>query len=204
MASNIGSDSDITSIRGAESISISYPLPPRAVSPDCAGILKSFQALDTPQGAVRYAALIEYRFRCLTITEDNFDTLLTLTHPSHIQSLCRLLLESQFKGPQQVLSITHLKTMEKSWTGKIRRTWTLQSSGNEFHTRPFYSAYITPEWHVAHELCVVAVSLKAYKKIMQAANSEHLLYRVRVIQPPRELNTYIYSPLRVGELFLLS
>jgi len=132
--------------------------------------LRPMRLLDSPQGVLRDAALVEYKFLSFTITGDNTRTILQSFLPAQATKFARGVLSwLGFRGGLMVVDTETLDYLENMWTGELRQTKPLAAQ-KSFHTRVNFKTWLTNEWVIVKELSCLAISNDAIDVLMESAN----------------------------------
>ena len=62
--------------------------------------------------------------------------------------------------------------MEEQWTGTSWLPTSHQHKEAQFHTIISYTTYISPQWHLIHELFAIAIAEDAWPDIIIASGSK--------------------------------
>ena len=127
----------------------------------------SFVALDSSKGAVRHAALVESKYCCVYITEDNVQTLLLSIQPNKLDRFCSLVLTSMTDSI--LLDQPGLDAMEEQWTGTRKLRMARHHLSTRFHTVVTCTSYLSPHWHQVRELFVIAIAERAWSAVVTAS-----------------------------------
>lgn len=114
---------------------------------------QQFAMLGTQACAIRHAALLETRYRCLYLTEDTYDVFLKSTTTSKAgEDELRAGLRRQFTNPILVHART-LDILEQKWTGSRPVS---RAPDSLFYINLTLSTFLSANWDIIREIHVIA------------------------------------------------
>lgn len=120
---------------------------------DRVSLRQQFAALGTQVCAIRHAAVIETRYRCLYLTEDTYEDFWRYTIKTKAkEAKLRAGLRRQFTNPVLVHGKT-LDMLEQKWTGSCRVSRAKESL---FYINLTFSTFLSANWDVVREIHVIA------------------------------------------------
>jgi len=125
-----------------------------------------FRQYDSLYGAIRDATYVQSKVLQLYITDSTFDSLLNC-RPSDEQSIWLLnKIKRSFEIEESVLvEQSTLYDLEANWSGHRRDFRNQYNPQEELRVIFTVSAYIDSEWNLVRELCYVAISQSAMKRL---------------------------------------
>ncbi|KAK6446046.1 hypothetical protein FP744_10002295 [Trichoderma asperellum] len=134
--------------------------------------LSLYQQLDSQYGAVRHASMIQSRFLCIFITDDNVQTFLRSMNEKTKKIVTRKILNlinSSTKASKHVLSGDALNNIENAWSGHSRPGMPFNVSQAKFITILQLNYYMSTKWEQVRDLCVISVSENAFGALISGS-----------------------------------
>ena len=129
--------------------------------------LRPMRLLDSPEGVVRDAALVEYKFLSFTVTGDSARTVMQSFLPAQAIRFSRAILSAlRFEGGSFKVDGETLEKLERMWTGEARYMNPLNAR-KVFYTRTCYKTWLTDNWVIVKQLSCLAVAEDAIEVLTE-------------------------------------
>ena len=135
--------------------------------------LGPMRLLESPEGLMRDAALVEYRFLSFIMTGDTARTILQSFLPHEATKFAGVLM-SWLSSPDGLLIVNGetIDDLETMWTDELRHPHRLTSQ-KQYYARVTYKTWLTEDWVIVKELLCLAIATDAIDVLREASKQPY-------------------------------